>query len=315
MAFFIPIISVVICISLSPVADAENQENQMYYCNSDWGLSFVVPEELARDLRIDAYEERIDLIYTPAADNSGYNGCVFSINKVTPKKEYYNRGSCGWYAWNTSILAAGKDTYYVCTQIGGIDSKKETISAYTVYSKQLLDAIRDTITVKEADIIPEINIDSIIHSLDSCGDKLDRGKFAMMIYDSLGVEKRECSECAYADIDVNNPCAEAVEYLTRIGVLHGDPGGTFRPDDQVSRAEFVTIVHRMLLIPTPAWYGDAIAFTDTSEQHWAWDDLNLACQENFLVGTSDGKLRPDEVITLEDAQHILLMIKGYQMQS
>lgn len=100
---------------------------------------------------------------------------------------------------------------------------------------------------------------------------------------------------------------EAITYLKEKGVIEGYEDGTFRPENTVTRAEFV----KMLLgaIGISNVYGDAIVttnFTDVDAaagkvQHWAAGYIKLAVDKGVVNGYGDGTFRPDAPVTYEEA--------------
>ena len=51
---------------------------------------------------------------------------------------------------------------------------------------------------------------------------------------------------AYPDVAPNHWAAKQIEILTEKGVIVGYPDGTFKPDDNVSRAEFASMAIKAL---------------------------------------------------------------------
>lgn len=90
--------------------------------------------------------------------------------------------------------------------------------------------------------------------------------------------------------------AEAViSQAVSAGVVSGYPDGTFKPDADVTRAEFAVMLINALNVPTP---GTTLTFTDSSDiGAWAQAAVAQAVQAGILNGYSDGSFRPDAVIT------------------
>ena len=51
---------------------------------------------------------------------------------------------------------------------------------------------------------------------------------------------------AYPDVSSNHWAAKQIEILTEKGVIVGYPDGTFKPDDNVTRAEFASMAIKAL---------------------------------------------------------------------
>jgi chitinase len=95
-----------------------------------------------------------------------------------------------------------------------------------------------------------------------------------------------------------------MEYIT------GYPDGTFRPEDFITRAEFVTIVNKAL------GYEETgeIAFTDVEEESWYYEEVQKAYREGEIIGVSKTRFAPEDYITREQAAIImarLVNLDGY----
>ena len=91
-----------------------------------------------------------------------------------------------------------------------------------------------------------------------------------------------CSMPAFAHsfTDVSGHWAEdAIETAFTNKVINGDPDGSFRPDDAVSRAEFV----KMLASDICSRLGVAIPDEYGTEEHWASKYYNFSSQNLFRV--------------------------------
>lgn len=76
-------------------------------------------------------------------------------------------------------------------------------------------------------------------------------------------------------------------------IISGYPGGKFRPENGVTRAEFVT-----LLAKTLGWsaMADSVSFQDTIPA-WAQNSIGVAVGKGIVQGYNDGTFKPDKVIT------------------
>lgn len=97
----------------------------------------------------------------------------------------------------------------------------------------------------------------------------------------------------FNDVDENAWYADYIGYMQRYGVINGYEDGTFRPDNTITRAEFVTIASRMVEIADEI---DA-AFGDVDAEHWAYDYIAFSSENGWVGGYEDGTFRPDNKIT------------------
>lgn len=102
-------------------------------------------------------------------------------------------------------------------------------------------------------------------------------------------------------------CREDVADLKELGVeLHAD-GDSFRPDDQVTRAEFTAMLYTALeqsgALPQPTEEPEEPIFTDV-EGTWAADYILPAARLGLVTGTDD-KFLPDQPITRQEMMVII----------
>lgn len=71
-----------------------------------------------------------------------------------------------------------------------------------------------------------------------------------------------------------------ISALTHEGYIAGYPDGTFRPDNEVTRAEFVTLINR--IIGREDLEGEDPTFSDVKETFWAKSDI---CKASFPLST------------------------------
>lgn len=97
---------------------------------------------------------------------------------------------------------------------------------------------------------------------------LTRAQFVKIAASILNLElKDEKSEFN----DVNGHWAENyIAAFAKLGYLKGYDDGTFKPDQQMTRAEFVVIVNRIIKVVAISY---AQKFTDLSSEHWAYNDI------------------------------------------
>ena len=100
----------------------------------------------------------------------------------------------------------------------------------------------------------------------------------------------------YSDVSADDWFNNAVSTLTNAGVLDGYEDGTFKPNGNITRAEFATITARFF----EATYDGENLFPDI-EGHWAQDYINEAANAGIVDGYEDGTFRPQQYITRAEA--------------
>lgn len=92
---------------------------------------------------------------------------------------------------------------------------------------------------------------------------------------------------------------EAIADMAARLIVYGYSGGEFRPNAAVSRAEFAAMLIRALGLPQTA--NGTNAFADIKAGAWYGGAVEQAAAYSLLLGGSDGRFRPDETITREEA--------------
>ena len=108
----------------------------------------------------------------------------------------------------------------------------------------------------------------------------------------------EPSALYFKDVPQNAWYVEFVYDLANDGVISGYEDGTYRPNNNISRAEIATILARMSGEDTKSYDG-LNTFTDCSSSHWADEFVNWAAAKGIVHGVGNGKFDPNAPITRE----------------
>ena len=88
---------------------------------------------------------------------------------------------------------------------------------------------------------------------------------------------------------------EQVEKLVEMGIVSGYPDGLFRPDSEITRAEFTKIIVSALHLELQA--SPSPTFLDVGEDHWALKYIEAAAEKGIVKGIGEGKFAPERNIT------------------
>ena len=102
---------------------------------------------------------------------------------------------------------------------------------------------------------------------------------------------------AFSDME-RHWAASAVQDMAARGIMEGYPDGTFRPDRNMTRAEFVAVLCRLHGLQPEE--GDS-AFGDVPAGAWYAKYVNALHRAGWISGYGDGTFRPDREITREEA--------------
>jgi len=102
------------------------------------------------------------------------------------------------------------------------------------------------------------------------------------------------------------------------GIIKGDPDGALRPESELTRAEFATILCRAAGIDKLAETADMADkgyFDDVPSSHWAAGYINAAVEYDAINGFGDGTFRPELTVTNEQVIKMLVAAWGYTEQA
>lgn len=121
------------------------------------------------------------------------------------------------------------------------------------------------------------------------------------------------SAATFADVADTASYAEAVNALAALGAIAGTGDGTFKPDDNITRAEAATMVVAALNLSADAQNAGATSkFADVNEQaKWAVGYVNVGVAQNYISGTSATTFNPLDNVTYAQMLTMLTRILGY----
>lgn len=131
-------------------------------------------------------------------------------------------------------------------------------------------------------------------------NKVTRAEASMMFARLMnGSDKFESNSTKYSDAN-NAWYSGAVFYVDNKSVIKGYPNGVFKPNKNITRAEFVQMISNYLNENVDG----KSSFRDTAD-HWAKDAIDIATDKGYIKGYPDGYFRPDAEITRAEAVKIL----------
>src|SRR5665647_3590275 len=95
-----------------------------------------------------------------------------------------------------------------------------------------------------------------------------------------------------------------IQSWTDNNLIKGYPDGTFKLDNNITRAEFITLVNGAFGYSKTA----PISFTDVDQNAWYASAISVAAEAGYILGYPDGTMRPDNPISLEEAATIIMKI-------
>ncbi|MBU1992952.1 MAG: S-layer homology domain-containing protein [Patescibacteria group bacterium] len=113
----------------------------------------------------------------------------------------------------------------------------------------------------------------------------------------------------FKDVKSTHPNATAILYFRDTKVIGGYKDGTFKPDNEVNRAEYL----KMLIAALGGIDGDyGNCFTDVQNE-WFAPYVCYAKDEGWVKGYSDGSYKPGNSVNKAEAAKITLEAFGYDV--
>ena len=101
---------------------------------------------------------------------------------------------------------------------------------------------------------------------------------------------------AFSDVPASSWAYDAIASLSGQGYITGYPDGTFKPSNNITRAEFANMLVKALGLNANGTNG---TFTDVTPDSWCYGYINDAASNNLVLGMGDNLFAPNALITRE----------------
>ncbi len=98
--------------------------------------------------------------------------------------------------------------------------------------------------------------------------------------------------------------------IKEYGVFKGDPDGSLREADSITRAEFAAVICRILGIDADD-IDDIDDFDDVADWHWAKGYIDAARKAGIIEGKGSNRFDPEGKISNEEAIKMIVAAMGY----
>ena len=116
---------------------------------------------------------------------------------------------------------------------------------------------------------------------------------------------------AYTDVTEGSAYYEAVESLSKLGIVTGYEDGTYKPEETVTRAEMAALIARIQGYEETAKANANTVFTDVPSTYWASGYVAQANGQGIINGYGDGTFGPDDAVKYEEAVKMIMATLGY----
>lgn len=135
------------------------------------------------------------------------------------------------------------------------------------------------------------------------GSSITRAEVATIFFRLLTEDVRTANSTqanSLSDVSRGQWFNHAISTLSSMGIVKGNPDGTFNPDAPITRAEFAAIAARFDDKNT----NNTSNFSDIAS-HWAKDEIGVAANKGWINGYPDSTFRPDQYITRAEAMTLV----------
>jgi hypothetical protein len=115
------------------------------------------------------------------------------------------------------------------------------------------------------------------------------------------------STSSFSDVSGNYWAANFIQELSQRGIVAGFPDGSFRPDQEVTRAQFAAMLNKAFQ-KAPTRSG--IRFADVPSSYWATNAIQNAYTTGFMSGYPGNTFQPNQAIPRQ--QVLVSLANGLQ---
>ncbi|MBR1931142.1 MAG: S-layer homology domain-containing protein [Lachnospiraceae bacterium] len=105
----------------------------------------------------------------------------------------------------------------------------------------------------------------------------------------------------------------AIHWAYAEGITAGTGEGYFRPDNEITRAEAVTMLAKFKELDTSGYNVDSTVFNDVNGA-WYTQYVNAAYENHIVSGKEEGRFDPHGKLTRAEAATILVKTMGYTLR-
>ncbi len=134
---------------------------------------------------------------------------------------------------------------------------------------------------------------------------ITRAEAVKMFVAATEIEKTSEGIEKFADLkDGGHWASEYIGAAVKEGLINGKPDRNFYPDQNITRAELITIVSKSIKDGNSNT-NKVKGFIDLEESHWSFSFVIRAAKFGYIEGYADGSLKVDQEITRSEATKLI----------
>ncbi|MFC5987238.1 S-layer homology domain-containing protein [Marinicrinis lubricantis] len=115
---------------------------------------------------------------------------------------------------------------------------------------------------------------------------------------------------SFQDVPYHHWAASTIRAMAAKQLIQGTTGNRFEPDRPVTRAEFASLLDRVLQLPDAQ---GAAPFTDVADGAWYADSVMKAYESGLVSGSGFGRFEPQRAISREEMA--VMLVRAYEYRS
>lgn len=251
-------------------------------------FSLVAPgdeSKVGQDIRITVKGEQLKDVY----------GYEIRVTYDTKKLKFKN-ASALWKGFSVPAILKDGEITFAHSKIGNVSGESGTVDVATLSFE----------SIAEGDAKIELTRVKLVDSKGGAST-LEPG-----VKTVLKLAKNNKS-VHFSDI-ANHWAKESIERAAALGWVNGYPDGTFRPNGQVTRAEFTAMLSRALSLSSSG--GLTLSFADTARiPDWAKPFVSEAVGAGVIKGYSDNTFRANNPIIRSEMTVMIMRASGISLGS
>ena len=112
---------------------------------------------------------------------------------------------------------------------------------------------------------------------------------------------------AFSDVSMERWSAHDIEYMSDKNIVYGYPDGEFKPENNLTRAEFAALICRFAKLKNA---DKENIFPDLDKTHWAYENILSINASGLMQGYEDGTYRPENQITRAEVMTVINKLLG-----
>lgn len=127
---------------------------------------------------------------------------------------------------------------------------------------------------------------------------------------AVGTKESESGSRYFSDLSGSSWAVKYIDYAAYKGIMSGDGDGTFRPEDKISREEFLKIVIEALGIGKDEVMPPVeLKYSDVGEDDWFFGYVKKGNYFGIITGIAEDSFGTGQTVTRQDAAVILMRAK------